>query len=279
MDSSEGTAALAQRLLRTVEGAGGRIEIVRALARAALARAAGSRGALHVRRPVVLADHGLRWCVPPFDNSFVSAAPGEANGPVVRELLRRLESSDRPVCVDVGANMGFVGLTVAKRFPARTVLMLEPIPWLADAIRRSAALNGLGNVRVVNRAIAPVPHVDLRVPRLRGVWLTTLSSAAGRMSHEADRVPLEAVRVEAVTLDAVLAAEGFAPHDVGAIKIDVEGLEPEVLATGRGVLAAHPAILFEAWDSAAREKIEAVLRPAGYGRIESLDETNFVATA
>lgn len=278
MDASEGTAALALRLLRTVEGTGGRLEVVRAVVRAALARAGGARGALHVRRPVVIADQGLRWCVPAHDNSFASAAPGEANGPVVRELLRRVEASDRPVCVDVGANMGFVGLTVARRFPARTVVMVEPIPWLADAIRRSVALNGLANVRVVQRALAPVPHVELRVPRLRGVWLTTLSSAAGRMSHEADRVPAETVRVDAATLDAVLEAEGLDPADVGALKIDVEGLEPEVLATGPHLLAALPAILFEAWDAPAREKVEAVLRPAGYARIEPLDSTNFVAT-
>lgn len=278
MASSRGAVAQYLRLLRSAEGVGGKLEVGAGIARAALARLASGRGALHVRRPVVIADDGLRWFVPPLDNSFASAAPGERNSPVVPEIVRRLAATPRRVCVDVGANLGYVCMAVARRFPDRHVVAIEPIPWLAEALARTTALNGFTNVTVLARAVAPAGTVDLAVPRVRGVWLTTLSSGAARGSSEAARSARETVRVPAAPLDDLLAAAGVRPEDVGVVKIDVEGLEPAVLRTAPHLLAARPAVIFEALDDALRMEVEAVLRGAGYSHVAAVDDTNFVAT-
>lgn len=278
MGSSASAASQYLRLLRSAEGAGAKLELGAGIGRAVLSRLVHGRGALHVRRPIVLSDRGMRWFVPAFDNSFASAAPGEANSPVVPELLARVAASERPVCLDIGANLGFVCMTVAQRHPRKRVVAIEPIPWLADALRRTATLNGLANVTVVNRAVAPEAELELAVPRVRGVWLTTLSSGAAHASHEARRVDRDPVRVEASPLDEIIENALVRPEDVGVIKIDVEGLEPEVLATGRRVLSTGPAVLFEALDAAARARVESVLRESGYARFEPIDGTNFVAT-
>ncbi len=279
MSSARSAFSQYLRLLASAESIGDKFEVGAGIARALSARVIGQRGALHVRRSIVVTQGGIRWCVPPWDNSFASAAPGEENSPVVPELLRQMAASSRSTCVDVGANLGYVCMTVAHRFPAKRVVAIEPIPWLAEALERTATLNGFRHVTVVNRAAAPMEFVDLSVPRLRGVWLSTLSSGAARSSLDAGQAPRETVRVRAQPLDEILAGQGVSPENVAVVKIDVEGAEAAVLATAPRLLAARPPVLFEALDADLRTAVEGVLRGFGYGRFHPIDSTNFTATA
>ena len=47
------------------------------------------------------------------------------------------------LCVDVGANYGYTGLLMRRAFPSSRLVLIEPIPWLADFIRDNFAANGL----------------------------------------------------------------------------------------------------------------------------------------
>lgn len=265
-------------LLAAADGGRDRLEVALALARAAWSRMARGRGALHVRRPVTLRHDGVRYRVPPFDNSFVSASPGEANGPVVRELLALLATRPQRWVLDIGANIGFVSLTLAQRFRDRRVLSVEPIPWLAEALRDSARLNDYAHLHVAHCALADAHELTLQVPRLDRVWFTTLSSGAEHASAEARRVPREPVVVPAMTLDALCEREGIATGDIAAVKIDVEGAESWVLATGERALAARPPVVFEALTEAHLAEVRTVLERLGYAALRPLDRTNFVAT-
>lgn len=275
---SAGARELYFGLLASVEGIGGKLELVSAFLRAGLSRALHGRGALHVRRPVVLAHGGIRWFVPPWDNSFASSAPGERSSPVVPALLRLLAMRPQHVCIDVGANLGFVCMTLAHRFPERRFVAVEPIPWLAEALRRTALLNGYEHVTVVDRAVAGVPVLELEVPRQAGVWFTTLSSSASGASSDAAAMPREIVSVAAVELDRLIADLGVAPGEVACLKIDVEGAEALALATGPRLLAAHPPIVFEALTVEHRAGVEALLCGHGYATFRPIDSTNFIAT-
>ena len=267
------------RLLARSEGASGKLELSAAIARAALSRLVRGRGVLHVRRPVVIADAGLRFRVPTWDNSFASAPAGEANSPVVPVLMELLRRRPRSTLIDVGANLGYVCMCLAAHFPECRVLAIEPIPWLAEALVATAALNGLDRVTVLSRAASPVPEVALQVPRLGGVWLTTLSSSAASVSREARGVTRETVNVRGTPLDQLLEEAAVDPADVAAVKIDVEGAEAAVLATAPRLLGARPPVVFEALDTAARAEVEAVLRAKGYNGFEAIDGTNCLARA
>jgi len=265
-------------LLAAADGPGDRLEIALALARAAWSRVVRGRGALHVRRPVTLHHQGVRYRVPPFDNSFVSASPGEANGPVLRELLTLLAARPQHWVLDIGANIGFVSLTMAQRFRDRHVLSVEPIPWLAEALRESARLNGYSHLHVAHCALADARELSLQVPRLDDVWFTTLSSGAEHSSAEAQRVPRETLVVPAMPLDALCEREGIAAADIAAVKIDVEGAESWVLATGTRALAARPPVVFEALTEAHLSEVRGVLERLGYAAVRTLSRTDFVAT-
>ena len=134
--------ALYLQLLAAAESPSDKLEMASAIVRAAYSRLKRGRGALHVRRPIVVRLDGLRYSVPAYDNSFASGEPGEAYSPVVPELVRLLEQRPQPVCV----------------------VAIEPIPWLAKALVHTAALNGFSHVTVVPRAIAGEAELELAVP-------------------------------------------------------------------------------------------------------------------
>ena len=264
-------------LLASAEGVAGKTEVALALARAAWSRMRRGRGALHVRRPVVIASGGIRWWVPPFDNSFASTTPGRDNGRVLPALTELLAERPQPVCLDIGANLGFVCMPLARRFPARRIVAVEPVPWLADALVRTARLNGFAGVTVVAKAIAGAATLELAVPVLAGVHFTTLSTGLERAEGEIAATQSTRVEVPALTLDALLDEVGAGPEQVACVKIDVEGAEALALSTGPRALSARPPVVFEALSSAKRAEVETALRGLGYARFDTIDTTDFLA--
>lgn len=164
------------------------------------------------------------------------------------ELLEDLRQRLRPggLFVDIGANIGNHALFAAGPCDAR-VLAFEPSPALASHCAATLATNGLS------------ARLDLRCQGL-GAAPGTARLRPGP-DHNAGRTRLEtgAGAVEVVRLDDVLAE----PPDV--IKIDVEGMEPAVLAGACGLLARHrPAVYVETLDAAAFAAVAAILGPLGY---------------
>jgi FkbM family methyltransferase len=266
-------------LLGAAEGAGGKFEVAVALARAAVSRLSHGRGALHVRRPIVIAANGVRWWVPPFDNSFASTLPGNDTSDVVPEIRRLLGKRPQRVCLDIGANLGVVCMTLAREFADRAFVAVEPVPWLADSLERTARLNGFGNVTVIGKALADVPSLELVVPTVGGVRMTALSSGAPVASPQAAGMTPERHTVPGIRLDELLDGLGIAPAELACVKIDVEGLEARALATGGRALSAHPPVLYEALTPEIGRDVEAVLRGFGYRTFRALDHQNFVASA
>jgi FkbM family methyltransferase len=139
---------------------------------------------------------------------------------VVRRLLRPGD-----VAVDVGANHGWYSLVMAQATgPAGRVHAIEPTPALTVALRRNLALN---------------PHLSVSVhPVAAGTQYGTLelhvfddlphghtsASTLGRTRYQTHVVPCR-------RLDELIA------EPPALVKVDVEGLEPEVLAGATGLLA------------------------------------------
>jgi FkbM family methyltransferase len=64
---------------------------------------------------------------------------------VTLAVLRHMEERPGLVCVNVGANVGYYALLMAKA-GARKVFAYEPVPGLAHRIRKSVNVNGLDDV-------------------------------------------------------------------------------------------------------------------------------------
>jgi FkbM family methyltransferase len=152
-----------------------------------------------------------------------------------------LESSVRllrpgEVFWDIGANAGYMSISVAHRFRADgvQVMAFEPQLSLARAIVRSAALNGLDGVRVFDCLLGDVEGtVDLFVPA-HGIHASTVARARGAIRLACRQTTVDA-QVESGAVPA--------PH---VIKVDVEGAEFAVFrGAERTIQRFAPALIFE----------------------------------
>ena len=182
-----------------------------------------------------------------------------------RPDLRPYFDLDEGVFIDIGANIGKYTIIVGNRLRnTGKVIAIEPESYNFDVLRRNVKLNGLENVFLENVAcFSENKEVDLYLnPSRRGQHSMVVKKA-------------DKVKVRARKLDDILSNLNFG--DVRLIKIDVEGVEANVLEGGRGILKDyHPKIIFEAWDGHYLEKVKTVLNPFGY-EIKQISDKDYFA--
>jgi FkbM family methyltransferase len=177
----------------------------------------------------------------------------------VRECYAFASSSDRPIIVDLGANIGLGVIWWKHQWPESRVVAFEPDPEIFALLAE--------NTRYLK-------GVDLRQLAVSGTagGLSFVPDGAdgGRLAEESSA---RSFRVDAVTLGDVLRAE----EAVDLLKIDIEGAEHDVLLEAQSELfrVAH---LFVEYHSFANQpqkldELLSLLSRAGYRYyIETLDE-------
>lgn len=171
---------------------------------------------------------------------------------VEMRLIRRLLGHGGDF-VDVGAHIGMYSVSIAQRITGR-VLALEPNPSARALLEENLVLNECENVIVERVAVADAPgYAALHIPTGGDSSWSTLDG--GRLDGE------RAVDVEVSTLDVEVERHGLRP---AVVKIDVEGVELDVLRGGAQTLARRPALLVELAEWNAEKAIAALAR-FGYG--------------
>ncbi len=156
---------------------------------------------------------------------------------MIRQIVATLPLG--AVAVDAGANIGFVSVPLANWLKPKggTVIAFEPQRMLFYALCGTAALNDLANLQVRNMAVGSRPGV-LRVPpqdygKPHDFGQVSLKGQEGAVSGE----PVEIVRIDDLGLDRL-----------DFLKIDVEGMEVDVLEGARASLERHrPVCWVEHW--------------------------------
>jgi FkbM family methyltransferase len=140
--------------------------------------------------------------------------------------------------IDVGANLGDWTLGAALAVgPAGRVLAFEPVPHVAEALARSAAINRFRWVTVFPSACSDrVGQVTYSVEREN-----TAGSRLGTMPGDSGRT-FEEIAVPSTTVDSVTTAERLSRVDL--IKVDVEGFEEPVLRGAVETLGRFRPVLF-----------------------------------
>ena len=158
--------------------------------------------------------------------------------------LQQLDLKAGDVFIDVGANVGFVSMYVAKRYPDAKIIAFEPAPETFQILQKNLAENGIENVTAVNNAV----NADGRPLEL--LIMPGDSGASNAFASDAvvERFKRDMggtiVTVEATTLDRVFDAYDIARCAV--LKLDCEGAEYEILRQtnvleriGRVVMELH----------------------------------------
>ncbi len=148
--------------------------------------------------------------------------------------------------VEVGANMGCHSLPLAQALAVqgRRLLALEPQPVIFQQLCANLALNHVRNVQAVCKACASRPG---SLYYSRQDYDQSGNFGAVRLKSIAQA---QDERIEADTLDRLLSPA----WDVGLLKVDVEGMEQEVLQGARDTLARCRPVLYLENDQPARSQ-------------------------
>lgn len=118
--------------------------------------------------------------------------------------------------VDVGANIGYYTMEIAKR-GCPSILAIEPNPPTLERLRRNLALNSmLDRVTVVAAGVGPAGELE---------FYQTGGLGGSSFVKPAQDVPV--IRVRTSPLIEILAEKGI--NRLGGMKVDVEGFEDQAL--------------------------------------------------
>ncbi len=163
--------------------------------------------------------------------------------PHLQKAIRQFVSAGDTV-YDIGANLGYVSLSLAKRVgPQGRVIAFEPIPLNIAAFRNNIAINHISNVRLLECAASDrAGHAVIR--------LAENPSTASLVWHGNNPAATE-FTIRTVPIDDLVDAGDLAPPTF--IKIDVEGAEALVLEGMRRTLAAAQPVIFVECSEVGRE--------------------------
>lgn len=163
-------------------------------------------------------------------------------------------SVERPgLVVDVGANIGTFSVPVALRNPNATIVAFEPQSGVYLQLCANIVLNRLLQIKPYRLAVSAsegtikVPAFDPYVERYTGS--VTLDPAVADIRGAIAGVAEPALNVSAFDqVDVVVLSNFLGEQLVSLLKIDVEGMELEVLKGARGLIErSQPVIFSECW--------------------------------
>ncbi len=135
---------------------------------------------------------------------------------------RVLANKNAPVYLDVGANVGLMGLQIFSRHPTIKAHLFEPDPKVFQALSRNIAANSLNQFKLNNLAVSDRSDTRLRFSQS----LQASESGWGRLQNQNNSKDLS-IEVNCQSLDDYLNLHSISEVDL--LKIDVEGAEMQVL--------------------------------------------------
>ncbi len=183
--------------------------------------------------------YGAKICVDLSDPmSRYPIAYGGMNEPVLYQAIcSALSPGD--VFVDIGANFGYYTLLAAGLVGNQGhVYGFEPLPRVAEQLKRNVALNHLANVTVHEAAVGDsCREATMFVPVRAQSGIATLATPTWIKDRAARQI-----QVPVTTLDDAFGDRELA---IGVMKIDAEGYELRILRGARRLLSgASPPIVF-----------------------------------
>lgn len=151
-------------------------------------------------------------------------------------MFRHLPLRDDAVVLDIGANLGWYSMLLARRSPRLRIHAFEPEPRNLTLLRQNLQQNGITNVTVHAVAVAD------RAGTMQLFPYPEKNMGRHSLVPQAGCAPID---VQTVVIDEFLESQRIQPEAVDFVKIDVEGYELPVLRGASRLLAARPVVLAE----------------------------------
>ena len=186
-------------------------------------------------------------------------------------LLERLARACAPngVVLDVGANIGITALTFARALgPAGVVHAFEPQRVIFHMLAGNMALSSIDNVHCHYQALgqavghANIPRLDYRtMANFGGLELNrSQQSDLGQQAADGifDQVPMTSI-------------DALAFERVDLIKIDVEGMEADVLAGAMSTIRTQRPLMYIEYKKSDQAMLHTLLSNASYALFDAGD--------
>lgn len=168
------------------------------------------------------------------------------------KLLTSLVAKNATI-LDVGANIGYYSIMLAKHASVGMVYSFEPSSREHDLLLKNISINALQNIKPFKQALGAKVGTEK-------LFIDELNYGANSLLETSHTRQFEQVNVS--TIDEIIQREGATT--VNLIKIDVEGWEYEVLKGAQKVIEQfRPLIFFESWKS-YKQKYSTEMTPELY---------------
>jgi FkbM family methyltransferase len=154
-----------------------------------------------------------------------------------QQLVRFLKENghlppDRPVAIDVGANIGVPSIPLAKSTTLQ-IVAIEPLPQAFQLLKQNVYQNGLADrIRCVQAAIETESGSVDMVMKGKVYGKSEVRVSEGQQGFGTTNESNQVVSVKAERLDSILIAEGFGMDQVCLVWSDTQGHEAQVLESG-----------------------------------------------
>lgn len=171
---------------------------------------------------------------------------------------------DGSVCYDIGANIGYHALIMAKSAGTNGfIYAFELLPKVCEVLKQNFEINSINNFEIVEKAVSS-ENGTFDVINNIDIDQATLPNLTGeKLKQKVARNPLrETITCTAITIDDFV-ANGAKPPTF--LKIDVEGAEASVLSGAVDTLKKHqPVVLCEIHGEVPAAEVYKILLAQNY---------------
>lgn len=207
--------------------------------------------------PKTISAHGVSYEIISDPMTLIGQRIWETDGPyepwLLEDIYKRSREWEGGCAVDVGAHIGNHTLWMNKICDL-AVVAFEPL--MVEELRTNVWLNhASAGIRIEECALGAAGEtandLGMRVLTEPGAERGP-GTAEGRLEIGVGQIPVKRM-------------DSFDLHNVRLIKVDVEGMEPDVLRGAAATIErSQPVIYAESPDQAAHDRLNAVLNPYGY---------------
>ncbi|GAA0259772.1 FkbM family methyltransferase [Rhodanobacter caeni] len=181
------------------------------------------------------------------------------------------------IAFDVGSNIGNHAIRLSKLF--KRVYSFEPNLSSYYAQLANITANHIGNINVYNFGLSDKAEIaEMRIPREDNIGTARFSLHNETHTldplHDKEQKSISLPPAKLVVGDAFISESKLANENINFVKVDVEGMELNVLGgLHECLLSQHPVICLEALSSAFADKIIRYLESLGYTHFSSIAST------
>jgi FkbM family methyltransferase len=172
-------------------------------------------------------------------------------------IVPEFSGRNASLIMDIGANEGYYTLKIKENNPACRVICIEPNPYVFEILQRNMRANDLKGVTLVNKAVSS-HNGQLNMEIVREIGAIS-SRDIGMIERPWMREEFkEKISVPAITLDTLCREFNISSIDI--LKIDVEGMEEEILAASVPLLNDVKRIVLERHSRNLRDAVVSLLQ-------------------